>query len=79
MLPHLGVLKVGDKVLARGLRYLFKIVYSLLQRKRKKKKEEIEPFSSRSGCILTKSNPNPRCSTLAIRLDFSFLSFLSND
>lgn len=40
MLPHLGVLKVGDKVLARGLRYLFKIVYSLLQRKRKKKKKK---------------------------------------
>lgn len=41
MLPHLGVLKVGDKVLARGLRYLFKIVYSLLQRKRKKKKKRL--------------------------------------
>lgn len=41
MLPHLGVLKVGDKVLARGLRYLFKIVYSLLQRKREKKKKRL--------------------------------------
>lgn len=52
MLPHLGVLKVGDKVLARGLRYLFKIVYSLLQRKRKKKKkEEIERYHFRLGRV----------------------------
>lgn len=50
MLPHLGVLKVGDKV--RGLRYLFKIVYSLLQRKRKKKKkEEIERYHFRLGRV----------------------------
>lgn len=51
MLPHLGVLKVGDKVLARGLRYLFKIVYSLLQRKREKKKEEIERYHFRLGRV----------------------------
>lgn len=50
MLPHLGVLKVGDKVLARGLRYLFKIVYSLLQRKRKKK-DEIERYHFRLGRV----------------------------
>lgn len=50
MLPHLGVLKVGDKVLARGLRYLFKIVYSLLQRKRKKK-EEIKRYHFRLGRV----------------------------
>lgn len=50
MLPHLGVLKVGDKVLARGLRYLFKIVYSLLQRKRKKK-EEIKRYHFRFGRV----------------------------
>lgn len=50
MLPHLGVLKVGDKVLARGLRYLFKIVYSLLQRKRKKK-EKIKRYHFRLGRV----------------------------
>lgn len=80
------MLKVGDKLefRARGLRYLFKIVYTLLQKEERKKEKKSSarlPFSSRSGCILTKSNPNPGCSTLTrlhpLDLPFGFSNWLT--